>query len=105
MFYQTVKNNDSINTNDEKNSIKSGSQRTDLSKSKKHKIALITLFDYVRMEKLVNIINKIYQAKSITETLIPILESSTEVVNCSHISVFVFSKKVLSEKDKRLLTI
>jgi hypothetical protein len=57
------------------------------------------------MEKLFKIINTINQAKSVSETLIPILQSAAEVVNSSHTSFFVFAKSIFSEKDKRLLTI
>ena len=104
---------------DEKNSMKSGgagSQRTgskhqtDVTKSNKAKVrhpkhSLVTLFDYTRMEKLFKIINSINQAKSVSETLIPILQSAQEVVNSSHTSFFVFAKSIFSDKDKRMLTI
>lgn len=98
----------------DRNSLQSGSadimsknqtEKTTTKPKHKSKNQLTTLFDYTRMENLFKIIKEINQSSSLAQALTPIMQGITSVVNSSNASFFVFQKNLLTEKDKKNLTI
>lgn len=57
------------------------------------------------MENLFKVIKEINQSSSLSQALTPIMQSITSVVNSSNAGFFVFQKNLLTEKDKKSLTI
>jgi len=55
-----------------------------------NKVKLTTIFDHKRMQFMLDITAKINSAKNIADTLLPLLENITTVVNSTSCSFFLF---------------